>query len=103
MNFFLAGAETTNALDYEAGIPQALRLMNSQQLNASPTLLDQAAKAATPAEAIRHLYLATVSRNPNADEVARLTSYVSKQSSPRTAYGDILWALLNSGEFATNH
>ena len=33
VNFFLAGAETASAVDYEAGIPQALRLMNSPIAN----------------------------------------------------------------------
>jgi hypothetical protein len=102
LNFFRID-EGADPLEYQAGIPQALRLMNSPQLNTSTGLIDQAAKMATPADAIRQLYMATVSRHPDADELARLTSYVTKQGTPRTAYGDILWALLNSAEFTTNH
>ena len=33
VNFFLAGAETASTIDYEVGIPQALRLMNSPIAN----------------------------------------------------------------------
>jgi len=76
VTFFLAGAETANAIDYEAGIPQALRLMNSAIAN----------------------NLATLSRRPTADEVKKLTEYVDRVGAP-TAYGDILWAVLNSSEF----
>ena len=90
-------------MEYQAGIPQALRLMNAPQLTTSAALVDQATKAGTPAQGIDLLYMATVSRHPDADELARLTSYIPKQSSPRSAFSDILWALLNSGEFATNH
>jgi hypothetical protein len=102
LNFFRID-EGADPLEYQAGIPQALRLMNSAQLNGSPALVDQAMKAGPPAKVLEHLFMATVSRGPTADEVARYSSYVGKQSNARTAYGDILWALLNSGEFATNH
>jgi len=102
LNFFRID-EGADPLEYQAGIPQALRLMNSAQLNGSPALVDQAMKAGPPAKVIEHLYMATLSRPPSADEVARLTSYANKQSNSKTAFGDILWALLNSGEFATNH
>jgi len=102
INFFRVD-EGADPLEYQAGIPQALRLMNAPQLNNNAALVEQATKAATPAQAIDILFMATVSRHPNADEIGRLTSYVGKQSTPRSAYSDILWALLNSGEFATNH
>jgi len=102
INFFRID-EGADPLEYQVGIPQALRLMNAPQLNTSAALIDQATKAGTPAQAIDILYMATVSRHPDADELARLTSYAGKQSSLRTALSDILWALLNSGEFTTNH
>jgi len=102
LNFFRID-EGTDPLEYQVGIPHALRLMNSPQTNANSAIVDTALKAPTPAKAIEHLYLATVNRVPTSDELARMTSYVGKQSSPRTAYGDILWALLNSAEFTTNH
>jgi hypothetical protein len=32
-----------------------------------------------------------------------MNDYIHKQPDPRTAYSDIVWALLNSSEFTLNH
>jgi hypothetical protein len=94
------GAEPT---EYQAGIPQALRLMNSPQLNNTAALLNRVARSG-PAQAVEQLYLATLARRPTAAEAQRLTAYVGQHGSDaRKAYGDILWALLNSSEFTLNH
>lgn len=93
-----------NPLEYQSGIPQALRLMNSRQMN---TLVAVNAMMKTngkePAKMIEQMYLTALSRRPTAGEVERMTKYVADQSNPRDAYADILWALLNSSEFALNH
>jgi hypothetical protein len=103
INFF-AGDDGYKPLEYQAGIPQALLLMNAKQFNPSTKAIAQATAAgATPQAVIEYLYLATVSRRPTAAETQKLTTYVQKQTSAQTAYGDILWALLNSSEFALNH
>ena len=78
--------------------------MNSPMSNG----LTQAVAAAlrtpgTPEQMVERLYLTALSRRPTADETRRLTEYVGRQSDPRTAYGDVLWVLLNSSEFALNH
>jgi hypothetical protein len=102
VNFFRV--EDFNPLDYQNGIPQALRLMNSAQLNntnAAVTAAMQDSKA--PADVIERLYLTALARRPTADETQRLTAHVRRQSNPRAAYGDILWAILNSSEFVLNH
>jgi len=52
-----------------------------------------------PAEALERIYLATLSRRPTAAETKMLTEYLSKNGTTPTAYGDILWAVLNSSEF----
>jgi hypothetical protein len=103
--FFLTddGADPT---EYQAGIPQALRLMNSPQFRSSADLLNKilAQRDRTDQQVIEQLYLATVSRRPTAPESQKLTAYVRQQEGgPRKAFGDILWALLNSSEFALNH
>ena len=55
-------------------------------------------------EVIEILYLRTLSRRPTPAELSRLTAYVGKfERDPRKAYSDVLWALLNSSEFSTNH
>lgn len=96
-NFFLAGAETVNPTEYEAGIPQALRLMNSPIAN-NPASVRALVAGSKPADALEKIYLATLSRRPTADETKRLTEYVDRVG-PQTAYGDVLWAVLNSSEF----
>lgn len=99
VDFFLAGAEEANPVDYEAGIPQALRLMNSPIANNPAALRAITAGASRPEDAIERIYLAALSRRPTADEARVLTQYVAKAPNPMTAYGDILWAVLNSSEF----
>jgi hypothetical protein len=92
------------ATEYHAGIPQALRLMNAPQMNNAAAVAAAHARGATPSEAMEHLYVATLSRRPTAAEAERLSAYVEKhKSDSRQAYGDILWAVLNSSEFALNH
>jgi Protein of unknown function (DUF1553)/Protein of unknown function (DUF1549) len=81
------------------------------------------------ASRIETLYLATLSRRPTPEELQRLSKYVERggaraaskpklgnvfdqmivtdksktRSDHEIALGDIFWALLNSGEFLTNH
>jgi hypothetical protein len=98
VNFFLAGAETVSATEYEAGIPQALRLMNSNVMNNPAAAKAVVGAAKKPEEAIERIYLAALSRRPTATEVKNLTAYVARVGA-ETAYGDILWAVLNSSEF----
>jgi hypothetical protein len=99
VNFFLAGADIPSTLDYEVGIPQALRLMNSPIANNPATVRAIVGSASDPADAVERIYLAALSRPPTADEKKTLTEYVNKSSTRATAYGDILWAVLNSSEF----
>src|SRR5262249_13201840 len=99
VNFFLAGADSTSPIDYEAGIPQALRLMNSPTATNPAAVRNVVGSAPGPHEAIERIYLTTLSRRPTADELKMLTEYVAKAGAPMNAYGDILWATLNSSEF----
>lgn len=97
VNFFLAGAETASPIDYDAGIPQALRLMNSPIANNAASVRALVGNG-KPAEALEKIYLATLSRRPTAEETKNLTEYIDRVGA-NTAYGDILWAVLNSSEF----
>jgi hypothetical protein len=102
VNFFRV--EEANPLEYQVGIPQALRLMNAVQMNRTEAPVAAAMKAGkTPAEVFDRLYLMTLSRPARAEEVQRLNAYVDKHGKSAQTYGDILWALLNSSEFVTNH
>ncbi|MFO0914755.1 MAG: DUF1553 domain-containing protein [Pirellulales bacterium] len=50
-------------------------------------------------DALRELYLATVSRPPTAAELEYLRQAVAESPSPAEAYQDVLWALVNSKQF----
>jgi hypothetical protein len=101
---FFRVEDGADPLEYQAGIPQALRLMNSAQLNNTNALVTRAMNAGNePAQVIEYLYMATLARRPTSDEQQRRVQYVQQQADRRAAYGDILWALLNCSEFALNH
>jgi len=102
INFFRV-EEGADPLAFQDGIPQALRLMNSALLNKGGKALEQAVALKKPAEAIEYLYMATLSRRPTVAELESRKTYVGQQATIRAAYGDILWALLNSSEFRLNH
>jgi hypothetical protein len=101
---FFSGSENPKATEYEAGIPQALRLMNNPRLSSSPALLSEISRAGNQhGKVIERMYLMTVSRRPTEPETKRLTDYIAKTADAKTGCGDILWVLLNSSEFALNH
>ena len=60
----------------------------------------------TDAQRVEVLTLATLSRYPTDEERSRLEPLLSKarqEKQTQRALGDLLWALLNSAEFALNH
>lgn len=98
------------ATEFQGGIPQALSLLNGPlvarmtdpatgdllaALDDSPFLNDE--------QRVETLFLTTLSRFPREDERARTRKLLAERPNARAqALGDILWALLNSSEFATN-
>jgi hypothetical protein len=100
-------------------------LLTNPQISVIPSLLD--AKAFPDEKArIRRLFLRTLSRAPNEKEMARFLAFVrlpapgasatssggrndkrSRRGPPEAGaaapYADVLWALVSSSEFATNH
>lgn len=98
--------------EYQAGIPQALTLMNGE-LVASATgvagsglLQSLEAPFFSDDQRIEVIYLATLSRRPTASQWPLLQQYVAgrPEGTPiREPLADILWALLNSAEFVMNH
>jgi Protein of unknown function (DUF1549)/Protein of unknown function (DUF1553) len=93
------GADPT---EYQAGIPQALRLMNSTQFNYSSVAAAATRSSGKPEQVIEKMYLAVLSRRPSADELSKLTAYTAKQGANTAAYSDIAWALFNTAEFCLN-
>ena len=60
-------------------------------------------KAKKPLPAlIEELYLATLSRSPSGEELAKVNDYATG-APPREILQDLLWVLLNSREFLFNH
>jgi hypothetical protein len=104
VNFFQVD-ETADPTEYQAGIPQALRLMNAPQMNRADGVLRSVDRSgSTAAQVVERLYLATLSRRPEPAEGKLVVDYVTRHGEkPRDAYGDVLWALLNSSEFTLNH
>jgi hypothetical protein len=103
---FVAFFEVDDAdpTEYVAGIPQALRLMNGPQLNNAAVVNGLLKKGGGQAQIVEHLYLITLSRRPTEAEQQRIADYVAKhKGDERDAYGDVLWALMNSSEFVMNH
>ena len=100
INFF--HVDDANPLEYQVGIPQALRLMNSVQLNRTERPVAAAMKAGK-GHVIEQMYLMAVSRPPTPKEQEQMEAYVTRHGDTSRTYGDILWALLNSSEFVTNH
>jgi hypothetical protein len=99
VQFFLAGGDGANPTEYEAGIPQALRLMNSR-ITGNPGVIRQFAGPGDEPQAVfERIYLAALSRKPTAAEVKRLTEYASRAGTAVEAYSDVLWVVLNSSEF----
>lgn len=99
--------------EYQASILQALTLMNGQivadatSIRRSETLqaIVEAPFFDTP-KRIEALFLATLSRRPNSEELAKMQAHVDRAASPERqnlALADIFWALLNSAEFVLNH
>jgi hypothetical protein len=95
--FYTAGAEEVNPTEFEAGIPQMLRIMNSKNGPITATARQLAGKL-PPTEAIEKLYLTALARRPTADETKQLTAHLAKN--PADGYADVLWAVVNSSEFS---
>ncbi|MCA9057073.1 MAG: DUF1553 domain-containing protein, partial [Planctomycetaceae bacterium] len=91
-------------------LPQLLHLQNSDELAAkikSPGgRLDQLVQSGKPVEdVIAELFLATLSRLPQPEETATITTaFHTAEGADRIAVlQDLCWALLNSREFAFQH
>jgi hypothetical protein len=99
--------EGTDPLEYQAGIPQALRLMNSGQFNNTFAVVAMAVKEGNnvPSQVIDRLFIHVLSRPPTPQETERLLAFIRDKGGPdpRPSYMDMAWALLNTSEFAFNH
>ncbi len=111
---FLAKVQSPSATraDYTTGVVQALALINGSETEAASDPARGSLLAAleapifTNAAQVDTLFLATLSRFPSSAERAATLEYLDAAETDemrRQALGDVLWALLNSAEFAMNH
>lgn len=106
-------SQSRSATEYSGGVLQALTLMNGNDAAEASTATQSGLLAAldTPffsdEERLQILFLSTLSRMPGAEEQVELGQYVrgngDSAGSSAEALSDVLWALLNSAEFALNH
>ena len=95
--------------DTHISVVQSLHLMNSKGLQTKLTTTSGRARTLadsqkSPEEIVVELYLATLSRFPEPEEVAVATAaFTAENATRRSATEDVFWALLNSAEFVFNH
>jgi hypothetical protein len=78
--------------------------MNSQDMHRGSRVVGQLAqKNKQPEVLLEQLYLATLTRRPTDEERQIVLRHLKSQPDPTRALYDVVWALLNSTEFATNH
>jgi hypothetical protein len=98
---------STRPDEVEGSVPQVLLLMNNQVLNrrmraTGDTPLAQILKDhASNDEAVRQVYLRTLSRKPTDRELQTCRDYIRQVGNRAEAFEDILWTLINSTEFQT--
>ena len=88
--------------DFTHGIPQMLTFLNHPRLLADSKALEefrQTSPVPTPEQTIEWLYLATLSRPPDSEELAEATSFLSAAAKPDAAYLEVLWMLVNRSEY----
>ncbi len=94
----------------EANLAQSLHLLNSSEVQgkisngSGRAALLSAEKDRTDEERIQELYRWVYSRNPDAEEMKIAMAHLAKhQQNKKTAWEDIIWALINTKEFLFNH
>ncbi len=95
--------------DRQMSVVQSLHLMNSPNLqgklsHARGTVRRLAEGTLPPEGIVTELYLATLGRLPDENELLAATgAFAGAEATRQTAAEDVFWALLNSPEFVFNH
>ncbi|MCZ2342946.1 MAG: DUF1553 domain-containing protein [Bacteroidales bacterium] len=94
----------------EANLAQALHLLNSDEVqgkvsaaNGRAAMLADPKDTRTDAEKVTELFLWVFSRKPTAEDLKTALTHIEKNAAnKKTAYENIVWALLNTKEFVFN-
>ena len=89
---------TTERKDLEAEVAKL-----EKQLAEAKQVGTQLAAMQDPSGIIKQAYLRSLSRYPSDEELTRAQKYFAESATPAEGARDLLWALLNSKEFVTNH
>jgi hypothetical protein len=103
--FFDTREYDDNVTEFAYGVPQVLKLMNTGLTNRANQVAARVMRSARNDQSriIEDLYLMALTRRPRPEELERMAAFVAKEGGGQQAYGGVLWALLNSAEFVSNH
>ncbi|MCE9533371.1 MAG: DUF1553 domain-containing protein, partial [Planctomycetes bacterium] len=88
----------------EPSLSQSLFLMNDPQLlskigNKGGVAGKLATDKRPPEEKVRELFLTVLSRPPTPEEMKKALDHIQSEKGAHTAYGDLIWVMLNMKEF----
>jgi hypothetical protein len=94
----------------EANLAQALHLLNSEEIqqkitrgNARADMLSRADDKRPDAEKVEELFLWTLGRKPTDKDLSAALAHLTKhEKTKKTAYENLIWALINTKEFIFN-
>ena len=110
--FAKMASRSGDSAQFEPGVPQALLMMNGAEATEATDVERSGLLGALEAplfsdeQRLEILLLATLSRPPSEDERKQFVAHVQNaraDDKERQALSDVLWALINSTEFAMNH
>jgi hypothetical protein len=102
--------ENTEATTFNGTIPQALMMMNGQEIQQATSvkpgsfLHTLSSSGGSPAERINAMFLSALSRSPSNSETQIANQLVAARGGDTmAALQDVFWAILNSNEFIIVH
>jgi hypothetical protein len=104
----LANEDAESAPADAGSLPQTLHLFNGSLLNAriaaeGSRLSQMLAAGQSPQEVIDNFYLAALGRRPTSDEKQHWGQLLASATDSTVLLEDVVWGLLASDEFSTNH
>lgn len=107
VDFFRSSqGQEADPLENSHGIPQALKLMNAPQLSSvAPVVVQWGSQDLTREQMLKQIYLTALARLPTGEEMDLMSSFLQRREDRDSlpGYSAVLWTLLNSAEFVSNH